>query len=288
MLLDAVSLADGDFFAFGVLSLGCGCPREVIPSDLYVVVGEFTELVVVHAEEFSFFGSAEVETGDVVDDKGKDGGDDKGIGGRGDDVGDLDVHLAPVPLEETSGNDASVDAVEADDVVGTENGIEEQTNHAADGVLSKHVESIVNAEEILDYIKESAEQLAQSSLYLTFSSIIAHGSSHDTNDNGTPWSDETRCRCSSNKTGDTSGTPADHGPFACESEIEHRPDRSSEHGDEIGVPAGHDSAEISAKGGTSVEAQPTEPQKSCSKNDEGNVVGTEVDHHLLLPPSEDH
>ena len=71
-------------------------PREVVPPDLYVIVREFAQLVVVHAEEFGFLRGAQVQTGDVVDDGGEDGGHGERVAGSGDYVGDLDVELSVI------------------------------------------------------------------------------------------------------------------------------------------------------------------------------------------------
>lgn len=129
-----------------------GAPGEEVTADLDVVVGEFTVLVVVHAEELGLLGGAELETGDEVDDLGDDGGHDKGVGGGGDDGGDLPADgLVVVVHETTSGT--SVDTVEADDGAGGEEGVEEETDHAADTVLSEDIEGVVNLDHKLDCCK---------------------------------------------------------------------------------------------------------------------------------------
>ena len=100
-------------------------PGEEISSDLDVIVCEFTELIVVHTEEFGFLRGAKMETWDEIDEEGEESGDDKGVGDDGDDVRELDVHLFPVLVEEAACYDAGVDTVETDDVVGAEEGVEE-------------------------------------------------------------------------------------------------------------------------------------------------------------------
>lgn len=126
-----------------------GAPGEEVTADLDVVVGEFTVLVVIHTEELSLLGGAELEAGDEVDDLGDDGGHDEGVGGGGDDGGDLPADgLVVVVHETTSGT--SVDTVEADDGAGSEEGVEEETDHAADTVLSEDIERVVNLDHELD------------------------------------------------------------------------------------------------------------------------------------------
>ena len=136
---DAVALAGRDV---RVLAIGLGLargPGEVVAADLDVVVGELAELVVVHAEQFGFFRRAQVQARDEVDGVGDEGGDDEGVGGRGDDVGYLHVHLSVVAVQPAAGDVARVDAVEADDVVGAEEGVEEEADHAADSVFGEDV-----------------------------------------------------------------------------------------------------------------------------------------------------
>ena len=87
---------------------------------------------------------------DVVDGVCDDGGHDEGVAGGGDDVGDLDVHLSPVVIDEAAVDDASVDTVETDNVISAEEGVEEETEHAGDAMLSKHVEGVVDSEEEFD------------------------------------------------------------------------------------------------------------------------------------------
>lgn len=94
-----------------------------------------------------------MEARDVVDDEGENGGDGKGIKCGGDNVGDLNVHLAPVTVDESTGNNAGVDTVETDDIIGTEDGVEEETDHTTDSVLSKHIEGVVNSKDVFDCLE---------------------------------------------------------------------------------------------------------------------------------------
>lgn len=130
------------------LALG-GCPGEVVTADLDVIVGELAELVVVHAEQFGFLGCAELEAGNLVDDEGEESADDERVRGNGDDVGNLLVDGSGRAGNGTT-LDSVVHAVEADDVVGTEDAVEEESNHSSDAVLSEHIEGIVNLDPELD------------------------------------------------------------------------------------------------------------------------------------------
>jgi hypothetical protein len=149
VLWDAVALALGN----GVLSihgvaLGWG-PGEVVAANLNVVVGKLAELVIVHTEKLGLLGSTELETGDLVDDEGEDGADGEGVNGNGDNVRDLLVDRGGGTGNGTS-RDTVVNTVEANDVVGTENAVEEKSDHSSDTVLSEHIEGIVNLDPELD------------------------------------------------------------------------------------------------------------------------------------------
>lgn len=158
-----------------------GSPREIISPDLNVVVCEFTELIVVHAEKLCFLGCAEVEAGDEVDGVGDDGGHDEGVAGGCDNVGDLDVELFVVVIDPAAGDYASVDTVKPDNVTSTEESVGEESEHTSDTVLSKNVHGVVDSEPVLNYNKPSAIGNNMSCLLqkLTFSAIIAYNASND-------------------------------------------------------------------------------------------------------------
>jgi hypothetical protein len=130
------------------LALG-GCPGKVVTADLHVVVGELAKLVVVHAQEFSFFGGAQLEAGDLVDGEREDGANGEGVGGDGYYVGDLLVDGGG-SAGDGAALDTVIDTVEADDVVGAENAVEEESDHSSDTVLSEHIERIVNLDPEFD------------------------------------------------------------------------------------------------------------------------------------------
>lgn len=150
VLWDAVSVCGWDV-ALSLLGLVLGWgPGEVVSSDLDVIVGEFSELVIIHTQKLSLLRSTELETWDGVDAVGEDGGDDECVCGAGDDVGNLDVELLPVVVEPPTVDDTGVDTIETDYVVGGEEGVEDETDHTSDTVLSEDIEGIVNANPELD------------------------------------------------------------------------------------------------------------------------------------------
>lgn len=111
--------------------LGGGLPRQVVPAHLYIVVRELAQLVVVHAQELGLFRGAELEPRDEVDDEGEDGGYDKGVCCAGYDVRHLDVQLLVVVIDPPSVNDARVDAVQADDIIGSKEGVEDEADDSS-------------------------------------------------------------------------------------------------------------------------------------------------------------
>jgi len=107
------------------------------------------------------------------------------------------------------------------------------------------------------------------------------------NDTG-PRCDVTRCRCGSDETRDASGTPTDHRPLSSQPPIEKNPSDCSEHGRKVGVPASHGGTQVCAECRTTVESQPSKPEEYGAERDQGHVVGSEVQHHLLLTPTKHH
>jgi len=149
VLWDTVAIALGN----GVLAVDglalSRSPCEVVTADLNVVVCELAELVVIHTKKLSLFGSTELETGDLVDGECEESAHDERVGGDSDDVRDLLVDGG-----RSAGNGTtlktSVDSVKSNDVVGTEDAVEEESNHSSDTVLSEHIEGIVNFDPELD------------------------------------------------------------------------------------------------------------------------------------------
>jgi len=110
-----------------------------------------------------------VEAGDEVDAVGEDQGHCEGPAGCGEDVGDLNVELAPVVVDPAAGEDAGVDAVEADNVGGAEESVCQQAEHAGHTVLREHVHGIIDLHPVLD-----------------LGGVIADDASDDTEDHGSP------------------------------------------------------------------------------------------------------
>lgn len=269
---NAVAFTLRDVVALPGLLAGGGRPGQVVAADLHVVVGELAELVVIHSEELGFLRGAEVQAWDVVDGVGEDGADDKGVGRAGDDVGDLLVNGGEVAGDEAAEVRGDFGgALEADDVVGAEEGVEEETDHAGDAVLGEDIHRIVNPDPVLD-----------------LGCKVGNDAGDDAEDDGSPGSEETRCGSSGDETRNETRAPADHGPLARKAPIEKDPGHGAEDTGQVGVPASHDSAKVGTERGATVEAEPAEPQEDGAEGDEGDVVRAEVEHQLFLSASEDH
>ena len=113
-------------------------------------------LVVVHAEQLSLLGRTQTKAGDHVDELRQGGGHDEAVGGAGDDVGQLHIQLLVLVVDPAARDDARVDTVEPDDVVGREEGVEDESDKAADPVLGEHVERVVDAEPELELCRQVA------------------------------------------------------------------------------------------------------------------------------------
>jgi hypothetical protein len=163
-----------------------GRPRQVVTTDLNVIVCEFTKLVIVHTEELSFFGGAKVEARDLVDDESDDGADDEGVGGAGDNVGNLDVHLLPVVHDPATFN--RVDTVETDDVGCGKDTVEDETDHSGDTVLSEHIKGIIDLDPEFDC--ELLVAVISCGGEHTLGCKVSNNASGDAESNARPWCDE--------------------------------------------------------------------------------------------------
>lgn len=143
-----------------------------------------------------------MQPGDHVDTVGEDGRHDEGVAGRGADVGHLDVELFVVVVEPAAGDEAGVDAVETDDPVCGEEGVEDEADHASDAVLSEHVHTVVDADQELDY-ELLADYFCKMGK-LTLGCKIGNNASHNTQNDRSPRSDKSRSGSGSHQTRNTS------------------------------------------------------------------------------------
>ena len=116
-----------------------------------------------------------MESGSLVDGEADDGSHDKSVPGDSANVGDLDVELLPVLVDEAARH-AVVHTIEADDVVSTEQAVEEETDHAGNAMLSEYVHCVVNVDEVL-----------------YFGGVIADSARDDPQEDTTVGHEETGC-----------------------------------------------------------------------------------------------
>lgn len=122
----------------------------------------------------------------------------------------------------------------------------------------------------------------------TFGRIVAHDPRDDAHDDAGPGGDKARGRGGGHQARNGPGTPADHRPLPGESPIEENPGDGGEGGGQVGVPAGHGRPQVGPERRAPVKAQPAEPEEHGPQQDEGDVMGTEIQHHAFLPTTEHH
>lgn len=245
------------------------CPLVVCSSDFDEILNEFTNLIVVNSDQFGMVGSAEVEARDQAEDLGDAGGDDKDVGAACNNVCDLDVELLVVLVEEAARN-GGVNVIEGDDLSGGEESVEDETDDSCQSVLCEEIESVINADEMLD-----------------LGSVIACRGGDNTKDDTGPQWDKARAGGGSHETGNRTGAETNHGVLFLDSVIEQTPDNTTGGCGDAGVEGSIYGSEVGAKGRTGIETDPSEPEHECAEGDEGDVVWTEVDELALVSTSDD-
>lgn len=101
-----------------------------------------------------------METWDEVDGVGNDESHDEGIAGACDDVRDLDVKLFPVVVRPATNNNASINAVQTDDVGCAKESVGKETEHTGDAMLGEHVHGIIDSKPVFDCRTRSANSIS--------------------------------------------------------------------------------------------------------------------------------
>lgn len=146
---------------------------KAVSVEYYEEHTKFAVLVVVHTQQLGLLASPQLKARNEIDALGDDRRHDEGVGGASDNVSDLDVKLLPVVVDPTADN-AVVHTVQTDNVVGTKERVEDQTDHSTDSVFSEHIERIVNANQELD-----------------LGGKVTANAGDNAEDNRRPWGDET-------------------------------------------------------------------------------------------------
>lgn len=120
---------------------------------------------------------------------------------------------------------------------------------------SKDIKSIVNIKKILE-----------------FSGKIARDGTDNTEDDSGPRRDKSRSWGDGDETSNDARAEPHCRPLAIKTVIEEDPGDTSCGGSGVGDEAGHDGADVSSKGRTTVEAEPADPQEHRAEDDVGDVV----------------
>jgi hypothetical protein len=133
---------------------------------------------------------------------------------------------------------------------------QEVADNTTNGVLSEHIEAFVNADQELDLGAEVASDRA-----------------NNAEDDSGPRRNETGTRGDGDETSNDTGTETHGAPLPLKTVIEENPSQATDAGSNVGNNAGHDGAGVGSKSGTTVEAEPANPEEDGSKNDVGDIVG---------------
>ena len=243
---------------------------DVIPLLLNKVVCEFTDLGFVDTHDLGFLACAERETGDQVHEEKNDAGHAEGVTETSDAIAQLVRELDVVLVEPSAGNDS--DTVKCRNVICCEKTAkqlaretkriirEKIADHSANTVDSEDIEGIIDADEELE-----------------FGGIIARECTDDTKDDSRPGRDVTGGGGNGNETCNGARAPTDSTPFAFKTVIDQNPGKSTDRCSKIGDDASHRGAKVTSESGTTVEAEPSEPEEDCSENDVSHVVGSVVE-----------
>jgi hypothetical protein len=114
-------------------------PSKVIPPNLHIIIRKLPQLIIIQTQQLRLFTRSQLQARHKVDQTRNKRTDYEGIGGTGNDVGELDVELFVVVVEPA-----------ADYVIGGEEAVEEEADHPCDSVLGEVVHRVVYAEPEFD------------------------------------------------------------------------------------------------------------------------------------------
>lgn len=120
----------------------------------------------------------------------------------------------------------------------------------------KDVEGIVNANEELE-----------------LGGKVAANGTDNADDEASPGSNETRSGRNRNKASNGARAEANSAPFLLQTIIEQNPSNTTDRGSQVGDEAGHDGTNVHAQSGTTVEAEPANPEEDGADDDVCDAVG---------------
>lgn len=207
--------------------------------------------------------NSNVESGNAVHDHKSNGGNTKRPRQNGSRAGELVSKLNIVVVHPSTGNGGSV---KSSNIVCGKEASQARANPSANSVESKHIETVVDSEEMLEG-----------------SGVVAANSGDDSNGNGSVNGNETGGRSDTDKTSNGTRAHADSGPSSVKADIvEEEPGHGTNTGSQVGVDKGISSSNGSVTGRTTVESKPAKPEENGAKDGGGDRVRLEHWEALAL------
>lgn len=119
---------------------------------------------------------------------------------------------------------------------------------------------------------EDIEGVIGTQVELELGGDVAANATDYTEDDSSPGRDVAGSRGDGHETRDGAGAEPDDGPLLLEAIIHQYPGDSTDGGGQVGDNASHDGAEIRGQGGTTVEAEPSDPEEDGAEDDVGDVM----------------
>lgn len=207
----------------------------------------------IDTEHLVFLACPEVASGDAVNGEQQDHGNDERPAETGSRVSKLVAELNPVVVDPTTGNKCG--AIEGSNSVVGEESSEDVTNHTANTVSSEDVKSIVVTDKVLETSGE-----------------VAGSTTENAESDGGRSSNVTGSRSDGDQTRDGTGAEANSGPLPLEPPVPEHPGQGTDRSSDLGDHHSLDSPKVGTDGGTTVEAEPTEPEEDSSQDAVSDVV----------------
>lgn len=214
-----------------------------------------TDLSQIDTEQLVVLASPEVATRNTVDSKQEDHGEDERPTHTRERVGKLVTKLNPVMVDPTTTDRG--DAVKVGHTrIGKESS-KDVADKTTNTVRSKDIKSVIVAKNVLEA-----------------SGKVACGTTDDTESQGRGGSNVTGSRCDSNQTRNGTGTESHSRPLAFEPPIPEHPSQATDGSRNVGHHHRLNRPQVGTDLGTTVEAEPTEPEEDGAEDDVGDVVRT--------------
>jgi len=220
----------------------------------------FTEIVVVDTLGLSFFWDTEREAGDLVDGKKEDTGDNKGVGEDSAAARELVSELDPVVVDPATWKYGKT--VEGGNVVSGKETSHDVSAETTNTVESKDIETVVNLEIVLEV-----------------EGVVAGSGSDDSDWDGSVDWNVTASWGDTDETGNGTSAKGDDGPLLALAEIvDDTEGQGTARCSKIGVDGSVDGSDGHVDSGTTIEAEPTEPEEDGSEGDKEDVSWLVVGH----------